>query len=164
MKNDLVITAPTGISAEVWKFLLSDYLRVQQPAFAHCYHRAEMLAEQRGEPSLPSLSTLKRHMQKALPSSFIAAMRGEFSTERLAVTEATNAPVEIAATARGFSRGAFVDLYGEQCSIQDSSLATEDAIWLGADKNRMHLSREHVTALMPFLTMFLNTGSIGAVA
>lgn len=36
-------------------------------------------------------------------------------------------------TERGFDRVEFVDLYGSQCSIQKSSLATDDAIWLGVN-------------------------------
>ena len=36
-------------------------------------------------------------------------------------------------TSRGFARNDFTDLYGESCSIQESSLATRAAIWLGAD-------------------------------
>lgn len=39
----------------------------------------------------------------------------------------------IGETQRGFPRGEFKDRYGESCSIQDSSLATEAAIWLGLD-------------------------------
>jgi len=34
-------------------------------------------------------------------------------------------------TLRGFALGEFVDLYGIKCSIQKSSLATDDAIWFG---------------------------------
>ena len=34
-------------------------------------------------------------------------------------------------TARGFELITFSDLYNELCDIQRSSLATEDAIWLG---------------------------------
>lgn len=34
-------------------------------------------------------------------------------------------------TKRGFSLGKFKDLYGMPCTIQESSLATDDAIWLG---------------------------------
>jgi len=36
-------------------------------------------------------------------------------------------------TGRGFSIGEFIDLYGHECSIQKSSLAEEDAIWIGLD-------------------------------
>jgi hypothetical protein len=36
-------------------------------------------------------------------------------------------------TERGFKNGKFTDRYGAKCSIQESSLATEDAIWLGVD-------------------------------
>lgn len=41
--------------------------------------------------------------------------------------------VEMGCTDRGFPRGQFADFYGNQCSIQKSSLATADAIWLGVD-------------------------------
>ena len=41
--------------------------------------------------------------------------------------------IQIGTTQRGFSLGEFTDRYGEKCSIQKSSLATEDAIWLGVD-------------------------------
>lgn len=34
-------------------------------------------------------------------------------------------------TERGFGRGEFEDRNGEKCSIQKSSIATEDCIWLG---------------------------------
>ncbi|WP_321354582.1 hypothetical protein [Pseudomonas extremaustralis] len=36
-------------------------------------------------------------------------------------------------TCRGFSLIEFEDLYGSKCSIQASSLASEDAIWFGPD-------------------------------
>lgn len=36
-------------------------------------------------------------------------------------------------TPRGFDIGEFVDFYGKKCSIQKSSIATEDCIWLGID-------------------------------
>lgn len=36
-------------------------------------------------------------------------------------------------TSRGFAIAHFDDLYGAKCSIQKSSLATDDAIWLGVD-------------------------------
>ena len=34
---------------------------------------------------------------------------------------------------RGFAYIEFIDRYGVKCSIQKSSLATDDAIWLGVD-------------------------------
>jgi len=36
-------------------------------------------------------------------------------------------------TNRGFDIITFTDQYGEGCSLQKSSLASEDAIWLGID-------------------------------
>lgn len=36
-------------------------------------------------------------------------------------------------TGRGFDRYGFRDRYGKACSLQKSSLATEDCVWLGID-------------------------------
>lgn len=74
-------------------------------------------------------------------------------------------------TERGFSRIDFDDLYGERCSLQKSSLATEDAIWLGQNDPtvhkptgsmscRMHLSQEDVRWLLPILQHFADTGEL----
>lgn len=73
---------------------------------------------------------------------------------------------------RGFAYRPFEDLYGSDCSVQESSLATDDAIWLGVDVpfeskppyneqvegHRMHLSRGQVAALLPLLECFVRTG------
>ena len=37
-------------------------------------------------------------------------------------------------TERGFAIHYFTDRYGVECSLQKSSLATEDCIWIGANK------------------------------
>lgn len=90
-------------------------------------------------------------------------------------------------TNRGFARGEFIDLYGCECSIQDSSLATDDAIWFGINdaqpqqlipdkgwtpvefpkdtifNTRMHLNKEQVSALIEVLQRFVDTGSIREV-
>ena len=87
-------------------------------------------------------------------------------------------------TERGFARAEFTDLYGVKCSLQKSSLATDDAIWLGCNdadprqlvygqgwvpvampeeyvaNTRMHLSREQVAELLPLLQRFVETGEI----
>lgn len=87
-------------------------------------------------------------------------------------------------TERGFARIDFEDLYGIACSLQKSSLATADAIWLGCNdadpkvliagagwqpirmpdeyvaNTRMHLSREQVIELLPHLQKFAETGEI----
>ena len=90
-------------------------------------------------------------------------------------------------TGRGFGIWHFTDRYGAGCSLQDSSLATEPAIWFGVDNadpkimasktrqggtgwvpfeipddvlltTRMHLTQEQVKALLPILTHFAETG------
>jgi hypothetical protein len=72
---------------------------------------------------------------------------------------------------RGFLKGRFKDRYGVDCSIQKSSLATEDCIWLGCDKimvgelgqpykNRMHLTQGMVADLIPILQHFVETGEL----
>jgi len=92
-------------------------------------------------------------------------------------------------TERGFSYHTFTDHNGVECSLQKSSIATEDAIWLGATDiglqrfepgigwshvelksdshgvsyvacNRMHLTREQVAELLPLLRLFVETGEI----
>ena len=83
----------------------------------------------------------------------------------------------------------FKDYYDKECTLQKSSLATEDAIWLGVDdadpkimasqvmeggegwvkypihpdvllSSRMHLTRSQVEELLPVLKKFVETGEI----
>ena len=68
-------------------------------------------------------------------------------------------------TPRGFSRATFIDRYNSHCSIQKSSIAGEDCIWLGTDTStdgtsRMHLTQEMVKALLPALMEFAYTGEL----
>jgi hypothetical protein len=92
-------------------------------------------------------------------------------------------------TQRGFAFHTFTDRNGVECSLQKSSIASEDAIWLGAQEiglqhfepglgwshvelksdphgvsyvacNRMHLTREKVADLLPILQRFVETGEI----
>lgn len=42
-------------------------------------------------------------------------------------------------TDRGFALNEFTDYYGLNCSIQKSSLATEDAIWFGINDPKMKI-------------------------
>jgi hypothetical protein len=77
--------------------------------------------------------------------------------------------VEINKTERGFKFCLFKDYYGVECSIQQSSIATDDCIWIGANEvrgevtgnNRMHLSREQIASLIPILQRFVDTGDLG---
>ncbi|HKT54522.1 MAG TPA: hypothetical protein VJP88_08715 [Caulobacteraceae bacterium] len=61
-------------------------------------------------------------------------------------------------TSRGFAVAEFRDRYGIQCSIQESSLAGEACLWLGAEPNRMHLTQDMAAALIPLLRRFAETG------
>lgn len=92
-------------------------------------------------------------------------------------------------TNRGFPIIHFTDLYGARCSLQKSSLATEDAIWLGIDDadpkilasrtpqggtgwvpyeipedvsltTRMHLTRKQAKKLVKALKVFIKTGDL----
>lgn len=97
---------------------------------------------------------------------------------------------EVKKTERGFAYIEFTDAYGTLCNVQKSSLATDDAIWLGAKEiglkkftphvgwedqdtrgdpphgvsfianNRMHLTRDDVAALLPILSHFVETGEV----
>lgn len=61
-------------------------------------------------------------------------------------------------TKRGFNFIEFRDRYGAACMIEESSLATEDAIWFGTIGDRMHLTQEQVLELLPTLQHFAATG------
>lgn len=94
-------------------------------------------------------------------------------------------------TQRGFALVEFKDQRGIECSLQKSSIATDDCVWLGSDdiglrrfepglgwsdvdlpsdprgrsyvaNNRMHLNREQVSMLLPYLHRFVETGEIDA--
>lgn len=78
----------------------------------------------------------------------------------------------------------FTDRYGVDCSLQKSSLATENAIWFGCDDanprimisgqgwvkhpmpsgyiadTRMHLTQDQMRELLPFLKHFADTGEL----
>jgi hypothetical protein len=41
--------------------------------------------------------------------------------------------MDVGKTERGFKRAVFADRNGVECSIQESSIATEHAIWLGCN-------------------------------
>lgn len=60
-------------------------------------------------------------------------------------------------TERGFVRGEFRDRYNMNCSIQASSLATEDCVWLGGGDS-MHLTREMAGELGKVLISFSESG------
>lgn len=98
--------------------------------------------------------------------------------------------MKVKATQRGFGIANFKDKNGVECSIQKSSLATDDCIWLGATKvdlqeftagkgwvkhpevdehimehhfvanTRMHLNRKQVAKLLPILQKFVETGEL----
>ena len=88
-------------------------------------------------------------------------------------------------TKRGFQIEKFKDEYGSECSLQKSS-SVQDSIWLGINKpkliifedenlgkyietempknfsvnSRMHLTREQVKYLLPYLEKFVETGDL----
>lgn len=91
-------------------------------------------------------------------------------------------------TNRGFSYIEFKDEKGVVCSLQKSSIATDDCIWFGANEiglkhfkagqgweevklinnmeehfianNKMHLTQKQVALLLPILQRFVETGEI----
>ena len=64
-------------------------------------------------------------------------------------------------TDRGFRIIRFKDYYNCECSIQKSSLADIDCIWLGTDDaTRMHLTRKQCFKLVKILLKFVLTGRL----
>ena len=77
--------------------------------------------------------------------------------------------IEWSHTKRGFKLGEFKDLYGADCSVQESSSAAIPAIWLGMDEGthiddnclaRMHLSQAQAEELIPILQHFVEMGTL----
>ena len=78
---------------------------------------------------------------------------------------------EDAGGGRGLTIARFKDLYGSECSVQTSSLATQDAIWLGqhrcekcSEPTRMHLTRAIVVDLIAALQHFVETGDLPPIS
>ena len=63
-------------------------------------------------------------------------------------------------TARGFAIREFEDRNGIACSIQKSSVATEDLIWLGPNGAGMHLTRAMAAQIAIDLHSFAATGRL----
>ncbi len=63
---------------------------------------------------------------------------------------------------RGFKYAHFEDYNGNQCSIHESSLATDYCLWLGVRNGgtSMHLTRKQVKKLIPHLQKFVETGGL----
>ena len=55
--------------------------------------------------------------------------------------------INLSPTQRGFLRGEFTDRYGAKCSIQQSSLATEGAIWLGVNDPDLKIMARDAVAI-----------------
>ena len=70
-------------------------------------------------------------------------------------------------TERGFEIIRFKDHYGEECSLQQSSLAEYErpgtsAVWFGVGVNRMHSSFKQVKKILPHLESWVKNGSFSA--
>lgn len=80
--------------------------------------------------------------------------------------------IELYMTGRGFRRGDFKDHNDAPCSIQESSIADEDGIWLGLEHEqkhpttgepmgaRMHLDRTAAANIVMHLQRFIETGNL----
>ena len=66
-------------------------------------------------------------------------------------------------TNRGFRLVSFIDSYGYDCSIQESSNAEKACIWMGIRDERMHLSQSEVKKLIPILQGFVERGDLRKV-
>lgn len=91
----------------------------------------------------------------------MAALLQHGIVERDELAEQEPPSLELTQTPRGFDFLEFQDRNNQKCTLQKSSCATEDAIWLGIhDEKRMHLTQEQVAALLPFLIRFAETGEL----
>lgn len=63
-------------------------------------------------------------------------------------------------TSRGFGRIEFKDYYNGDCALQNSSLNSPHCVWLGTDRNMMHLTKKMAADLIPQLRYFVKHGEI----
>ena len=54
----------------------------------------------------------------------------------------------------------FEDKFKHKCSLQKSGDVTKDCVWLGMDKDRMCLTQQQMSDLLPYLINFVKTGNI----
>lgn len=62
------------VHPDVWTYIRSDYLRPEQPCWAECYRRAELVASSYGT-TLPHAKTLWRKFTRDVPDQVIVLMR-----------------------------------------------------------------------------------------
>lgn len=95
-----------------------------------------------------------------MKAATVATVAAPFATEMVMSGEIQ---IEFGATSRGFKIARFVDQYRQECSLQESSMSgPPTCVWLGVagELARMHLSQEHVRALLPALQHFADTGEL----
>ena len=63
-------------------------------------------------------------------------------------------------TNRGFGIYEWRDFYGQDCSLQESSLAEPSCVWLGAGSDRMHLTQDQCRELGALLSYFAEEGKL----
>lgn len=80
-----------------------------------------------------------------------------------------DSPIRFNATDRGFNRGEFYDQNGVECSIQESSLATAGAAWVGPNESvdgqmhtpdRMHIAPDEYNTIIGPLEEFASSGKL----
>jgi hypothetical protein len=73
--------------------------------------------------------------------------------------------MKVEKTNRGFQIIKFQDRYGEECSLQQSSLADYEppgtsALWFGVGGNRMHLDLHLINQILPHLVQWAANGHL----
>jgi hypothetical protein len=72
--------------------------------------------------------------------------------------------MEVGHTSRGFERIEFKDRYGQECYLQQSSIADYEppgssAIWFGVMGRSMHISLAQIQELLPHLLRWCEAGT-----
>jgi alkylation response protein AidB-like acyl-CoA dehydrogenase len=68
------------------------------------------------------------------------------TTETNVPAQASDEPMRLTHNSRGFALIPFTDRYGVACTIQKSSLATEDAIWFGVHESEPKIMASQAAA------------------
>lgn len=80
--------------------------------------------------------------------------------ESMSATTKTLDEMTLQHTQRGFGYFELTDSYGAKFTIQQSSSAEQDKIWVGVGSDRGHLTRDMVRQIIPVLQQFADTGIV----
>jgi len=112
-------TATVDCDPRAWDFLVADYLRPEQPAFAACYRRTIEAAELHGWGPVPHSKTLQRRVEKTVPRAVSTLARAGYDAAARLYPHQTRDRSGFAAMEAVNADGHMFDVF---CSFEDGTI------------------------------------------